>query len=47
LMAALGGAPAPEAVPEALPMGAEQLPPELMAALAAEQVPPTAGEAIL
>lgn len=37
---------APIQEPEALPMGAEQLPPELLAALATEQVPPTAGEAI-
>ena len=45
LAALLGQAPAP--APEALPMGAEQLPPELLAALSAEQVPSTAGEAIL
>jgi hypothetical protein len=43
MMAALAGGPAPEA----MPMGAEQLPPELLAALGTEQVPPTAGEAII
>lgn len=32
--------------PEGLPMGAEQLPPELLSALATQQVPPAAGEAI-